>query len=330
MNKTFYIFLFLILFCCEAKTQTNLIYNGDFEIYDTCPISPSTPGNLQIEHCLGWTAPTKLGTSDYFNICNNTSVMQLAGVPKNLLGYQMPENGSGYCGFFASIVDSLSGQPYVYREYIQTKLTQTLEENKSYSFSFYVSSSESNTHSLIKLGALFSSTSYSSNTYAPIFAIPQIINNTNFLSDTLNWSKIEGSYIANGSENYITIGYFENNTVDTLNNHYDSFNPYYRILSYYYVDGINLMELPCNESIPNVFTPNQDGINDLFKVNLCDSINFNLVIYDRWGLKIFETNKFKQGWDGYTTSGVPCIDGSYFYLVTTENKKKKGFFQLIR
>jgi len=61
--KPFYIIIFLLLFCCEAKTQTNLVYNGDFEIYDTCPLNPSTPGDLQIEHCLGWTAPRKLGVS---------------------------------------------------------------------------------------------------------------------------------------------------------------------------------------------------------------------------------------------------------------------------
>ena len=75
----------MMLFCCEAKTQTNLVYNGDFEIYDTCPKNISTPGDLQIEHCLAWTAPTKLGTSDYFNVCNNSTLNKFAGVPKNFL-----------------------------------------------------------------------------------------------------------------------------------------------------------------------------------------------------------------------------------------------------
>ncbi len=319
-----------MLFCCEAKTQTNLVYNGDFEIYDMCPLNPSTPGDLQIEHCLGWTAPTKLATSDYFNICNNSGT-KLAGVPKNLLGYQQPYNGNGYCGFFASIVDSGSGQPYIYREYIQTRLVQKLENNKMYNFSFYVSSSGlSNTHSLIKVGALFSSSNYTANTFAPIFESPQIVNKTMFLSDTLNWIKIEGSFESNGNEEYLTIGYFENETIDTLNNHYDSFNPYYRILSYYYVDGLTLKELPCNVNIPNVFTPNNDKINDEFKLEMCDTLNFNISIYNRWGDTIFQSNSIHKSWDGKDKQGNDCDDGTYYFVATAAYKKEKGFVQLVR
>lgn len=90
------------------SAQQNLVYNGDFEIYDTCPVNISTPGDLQIEHCLGWTAPTKLGTSDYFNVCNNITFAYQAGVPKNFFGYQQSFQGNGYSGFYACIVDSTS------------------------------------------------------------------------------------------------------------------------------------------------------------------------------------------------------------------------------
>jgi gliding motility-associated-like protein len=321
----------MMLFCCEAKTQTNLVYNGDFEIYDMCITNPSTPGDLQIEHCLGWTAPTKLGTSDYFNVCNNVTSTHLAGVPKNFFGYQMSFNGDGYCGFLASVVDSANGQPYIYREYVQTKLIQPLTRNKIYNFSFYASNcGESTTHSLIKIGALFSSNSYLANNYMPIIATPQIVNKTNFLSDTLNWMKIEGSFIANGNEEFLTIGYFENKTLDTLNNHYDPFNPYYKVVVYYYIDGVSLVEFPCDENVPNVFTPNNDKVNDTFKIELCDTNKFNLVIYNRWGIKMFETNKHELGWDGHTTSGEECSAGTYFFIVNTENKNKKGFIQLVR
>jgi len=315
-------------FCCETKGQTNLVYNGDFEIYDTCVTNISTPGDLQIEHCLGWTAPTKLGTSDYFNVCNNATFAHQAGIPKNNLGYQPAYNGNGYCGFLASIVDSSGGQPYIYREYVQTKLTQFLEKNKSYNFSFYVSNcGESTTHSLMKIGALFSSNSYTANNYAPIIVTPQIINKTNFLTDTLNWMKIEGNFIANGDENYLTIGYFENETIDTLNNFYDPFNPYYRVIVYYYVDGVSLTELPCNETIPNIFTPNGDGVNDYFEFVICNVLQLN--IYSRWGNKVFES-KYHFSWDGRTTSGEPCNAGTYYYLVQTETETYKGFLELIR
>ncbi len=319
------------MFCCEAKTQTNLVYNGDFELYDTCPTNISTPGDLQIEHCLGWTAPHKLGTSDYFNVCNNLTFFKQAGIPKNFFGYQYPYNGNGFCGFYSSIVDSFLGQPYIYREYLQTKLTQPLEKNKSYGFSFFVSAcGESNTHSLINLGALFSSSNFSANNYDPIFASPQIKNKNTFLFDTLNWMKIEGTFMANGNEEYLTIGYFENATVDTLNNHYDPFNFYYTIETYYYVDGVSLLELPCTINIPNVFTPNGDNVNDEFKIELCDSTNFNLIIYNRWGNIIFESSKSQAAWNGRTTSGEVCVEGTYYFAVTTDSKKEKGFIQLVR
>ena len=331
MYKPFYIFLFFILFCCEAKTQTNLVYNGDFELYDTCPTNISTPGDLQIEHCLGWTAPHKLGTSDYFNVCNNLTFAQQAGVPKNYFGYQMPLNGDGYSGFHSSIVDSIDGKLIIYREYLQTKLVQPLEKNKRYGFSFFVSAcGESNTHSLINLGALFSSSDFFAINYNPIFVSPQIKNTNTFLSDTLNWIKIEGTFSANGNEEYLTIGYFENTTLDTLNNRYDPFNPYYRIWSYYYVDGVSLLELPCTVNLPNVFTPNGDKINDEFKPELCDSTNFNLIVYNRWGNVLFETSRYYASWDGRTTSGEMCSDGIYYFVVTTDTKKEKGFIQLVR
>lgn len=306
------------------------MYNGDFEIYDTCPHNPSTPGDLQIEHCLGWTAPHKLGTSDYFNVCNNVGTT-LAGVPKNLLGYQMPYNGNGYCGLLASIVDSANNQAYIYREYIQAKLTQPLEKYKTYHFSFYVSNcGETSTHSLIKIGALFSVNNYFANNFDPIIAAPQVVNKINFINDTLNWTKIEGDFVSNGTEKYVTIGYFENQTLDTLNNHYDPFSPYYKVVSYYYVDGVNLIELPCEQKIPNIFTPNNDAINDEFRVELCDNSSFNLTIYNRWGIVVYETNNDADVWNGNDKQGKVCVEGTYYFVATTDTKKEKGFIQLVR
>ena len=322
------------MLCCEVNAQSNLVYNGDFEIYDTCPLNPSTPGDLQIEHCLGWTAPTKLGTSDYFNVCNNFGTA-LAGIPKNLLGYQSAYNGLGYSGFLACVVDSTSDTTiapngiYIYREYIQTKLQQSLMSGKSYHFSFYVNAGNDNTHSLNHIGALFSSQNYLANSFAPINANPQIKHNAGFLKDTLNWVKIEGDIVANGDEEYLTIGYFENGCQDTLNNHYDPWNPYWRIVSYYYVDGASLTENSCQQNFPNIFTPNNDLINDVLKFDICSPI-IKTTIFSRWGNIIFDTEKTNYYWDGRTTSGENCADGIYYYVLQTEEKTYKGFIQLVR
>lgn len=65
-------------------------------------------------------------------------------------------------------------------------------------------------------------------------------------------------------------------------------------------------------SIPNVFTPNGDGINDVFFITSSGLTDFNLFIVNRWGELVFETNDPNQAWDG-TINGNKCSDGVYFY-----------------
>lgn len=141
MNKPFYIILFILLFCCKAKTQTNLLYNGDFEMYSSCPTNVTSPAVVpyEITKCLGWTAPT-YGTSDYFNACDNV-INGIVGVPKNQLGYQLSKSGSAYCGFWAfsygGVAGCYSGQ--FWWEYIQGQFTHPLIANHTYSIGFYFS-----------------------------------------------------------------------------------------------------------------------------------------------------------------------------------------------
>lgn len=89
--------------------------------------------------------------------------------------------------------------------------------------------------------------------------------------------------------------------------------------------------------VPNIFTPNGDGINDVFKPTFAFEENpqsYSFSIYDRYGVLIFETLKFKQHWDGRTASGIPCIEGTYFYALQltlkSEEIKRTGFVQLLK
>jgi gliding motility-associated-like protein len=92
--------------------------------------------------------------------------------------------------------------------------------------------------------------------------------------------------------------------------------------------------------IPNAFTPNGDGLNDIFKVNgLYKNINFNLVIYDRWGRFVFESTNIDSGWDG-TVGGTHCEPDAYVWvvkitfkgqdIVTDGDVKFKGTVTLVR
>jgi gliding motility-associated-like protein len=84
--------------------------------------------------------------------------------------------------------------------------------------------------------------------------------------------------------------------------------------------------------IPNVFTPNSDGINDKLIINAKNISEFNMTIVNRWGNSVFETSDINAVWDG-TSNNVLCSEGVYFYIVnakatTKKEYKKQGFITL--
>ena len=89
---------------------------------------------------------------------------------------------------------------------------------------------------------------------------------------------------------------------------------------------------------PNVFTPNNDGSNDIFYFLTTSVKELNCSVYDRWGLKIAEwtsLNDAINGWDGRTTSGLIAPDGVYYYIMkaNTANEKvidQTGFIHLLK
>ncbi len=97
---------------------------------------------------------------------------------------------------------------------------------------------------------------------------------------------------------------------------------------------------PPSFEIPNVFTPNGDGTNDLFKlidVKGEEYIEeFEVVIFNRWGMKIQTFNDILFNWDGTTKNGDRATEGVYFYkisyLVATSLEKieNNGFVHLVR
>ena len=87
--------------------------------------------------------------------------------------------------------------------------------------------------------------------------------------------------------------------------------------------------------IPNVFTPNGDGINDLFTLQTKGLKTLDVEIFNRWGQKITEWHTVNGGWDGRSSSGVICSDGTYYFIVNAlgfDGKKyyEKGAFSLVQ
>lgn len=127
--------------------------------------------------------------------------------------------------------------------------------------------------------------------------------------------------------------------------------PFNQPLGYYYIDSLCLYKCapapppPIDTSftaieptLPNVFTPNGDGVNDVFKFELKQATLNNFNVYDRWGLEI-KNEKLKINdevrWDGKSIQGDACPAGVYFYVLEYEDSKqlkhkKRGYITLIK
>lgn len=73
--------------------------------------------------------------------------------------------------------------------------------------------------------------------------------------------------------------------------------------------------------IPNAFTPNHDGKNEVFKPQgiLGDNMDYEMLIFDRWGQTLFSTTDFSKGWDG-THKNFDVLVDVYIYKITVTDK----------
>ena len=75
--------------------------------------------------------------------------------------------------------------------------------------------------------------------------------------------------------------------------------------------------------VPNAFSPNGDGINDILKVSYKSLVKFNAYIFNRWGQQVYEwgMNDIDGGWDG-KFHGTDVKDGVYFIVVKAEGSDR--------
>ena len=232
-------------------SRVNLVFNGSFEEYRFCPKRVDAVGVLI--NVDGWYQPTK-GSADYFNTCGSRE----CGVPKNKLGEQLPHDGEGYCGIYCSKND--------YREYLQTRLRRKLRAGDSIRLTFFVSLSEQSTGAVATLGGLFTKEDIYDTVRSillhkeyetlsdDIFQViattytPQVMNPPDVpLTDTKNWQCVTGIFVADGGEQYITLGNF--NTAERSG--YVEPDSLVQLLpgSYYYIDDVFVDCLNCEPPI---------------------------------------------------------------------------------
>lgn len=85
------------------------------------------------------------------------------------------------------------------------------------------------------------------------------------------------------------------------------------------------------DGIPNVITPNNDGVNDkLYFSNFFKCEDYTFEVYNRWGQNIFKSTTNKNYWDGKNTNNELVNDGLYFYILYTNKKNYKGNVSVFR
>ena len=331
----YYILILILISAYGNILAQNLVINGDFENNFGCPIVYPNTSN--------WSYASSSSSPDFYHVCGSIGNFN---IPNNGPGYQNSNSGDAYMG----MGNFESGGS---REYVSTILTDTLINKQYYCFSMYVSLADSVRYASDKFGVYFSKDSVYVNTNFNLPFIPQI-EFTQMISDNKNWVFLEGEYQANGGGKFITIGNFRDNSstnIFIVNN-----TP--SLVSYYYIDDVSLYacEGPLPEdslylTLPNVFTPNGDGENDNFVIEVLGVKNLkelSVKVYNRWGQKVanreFSTvSEIASSlamtelviWDGTTNAAAIAPKGTYFYTVTytttsDETFTEKSYLTLFR
>ena len=313
MKKILFLFFVFLIGSLQSFCQ-NLVPNPSFEDTASCPDNFG-----QVSRSFGWSSFGN--TPDFFYSCSPDSTV---GVPDNNLGHQFPETGNGYCGFLTYLPTDN------YREYIGTQLIMRLEVGVKYYVSFSVSRANIQGYNAAsnKMGILFSTVPYSEYVPAPVNNFDHIHSNAMVL-DSVNWTRVSGSFIADSAYKYAIAGNF----YDYVHTSTSSTSMY----SYYYIDDICVSRdsLPCF------------GINAIFENNLSNSIslfpnptstNLQLLISnwqsEKMQIEIFDvlgkinfTSSINHQTSTIDVSGFPS--GVYYLKISSqENSAVKKFVKM--
>ncbi|HKR07242.1 MAG TPA: hypothetical protein VJY62_21590 [Bacteroidia bacterium] len=182
MNKLCLIIMFITCGVCNGQ---NIIPNGNFEQYSSCPSNTS-----QLDLALPWFNPTQ-ATPDYFNQC---ATGFNPSVPYNYFGFQQTYDGMGYSG-----VVLFHNQSANTREYIEVPLTDSLTANECYHFEMHINLGNNCMFTSNDIGVYFSDSIIGGilNNNNLTFT-PQINFNLGVYTDTLNWTLLSGNFTALG------------------------------------------------------------------------------------------------------------------------------------
>jgi len=222
MKNAFLFFLLLISLMGnkEVAAQYNYVPNPSFEEYDSIPIYIADSVIYNYYYFpKDWFIPVSCWYGNYFssklNYVDTTAtgdtLISGYGAPENPWSYTMPYDGiaqSAFCPFEVAPFEGL-------RDYLEVRLKNPLTSGTQYCVSFYISLSDSNYIAIDQVGACFTLDSliHFSLSGPPCYLLltPQIEGLPGYFYNKRNqWQCVSGKFIAQGGEQFLTIGNFKN------------------------------------------------------------------------------------------------------------------------
>ena len=141
-----------------------------------------------------------------------------------------------------------------------------------------------------------------------------LFTNSSAGATTYNWNFGNGfSTQTNPSSSYLTQGTYTVVLVASNGSCVDS------------TSRVIIVDAATSIIIPNVFSPNGDGVNDGFFINSTGLESLNCDIFNRWGLLVYKLSAPGQKWDGVLNNGNPATDGTYFYILSAKGYDGKTY-----
>ena len=308
---------FSLLFLSQFIRGQNLVMNPSFEDYTACPHYLD-----ELNNALYWFDP--VSSSDLYNACGNG--LSLVGVPSNICGHQPARTGTGYAGIITYGFGNNG------REYIEVKLIPGLTTGNKYLVSFYVSLSDTIAYACGNIGAYFSQFAvYGSPPNYLYNYTPQIANNflLNPLTDKNNWTLVADTFTATGTERYMTIGNFDNDTNSPiiLVGGANTAGPIY-----YYIDDVSVIDCtnggcitgisPLNPPKGNLINIYPNPVKEYITISFSQPMftACRVRIIDIMGKEVYRQSLFIQKQVSLPVSNL--AQGNYVVELNYEDKKE--------
>ena len=314
--KYYYIIIALRLSLKTVIAQNNLVPNPSFEIYINCPTIMT-----QIYFAFPWFTGSKdmingalISSTDYYNSCNN-SINGFVGVPVfGSLGFQYPRTGNAFAGY---IFWETGGG---YREYLEVKLIEPLDSGIKYCVGFWVNNSGFGHWAIDAFGLVFTKDSLLTIEATPIIRAPDIENPSgNIITDSLNWTKISGEYIAKGGEKFITIGCFLNNS-DINKIVFSHYNDY----AYYLVDDVSVVRCDEINPIPIIVVYPSPALEDFTIEAKGNTVPIYFEIYNAIGQFVYKSNMIEK-------TVVPTANfAAGMYVIRFRNSERLEYRKVVK